>query len=270
MYDLQRGDGREREGFGAVPSSQYRNLSGVVPKIESKKDGMEPDMKRAGLNSVKFLGVATIDEKDKRMKDKEKIETTNLIETEYPNVTNTRESSIEGGEAGTGAVLSSRQDVVGVFPEGICRKRKASEAAEDEKKKESEKPPVKYVGETSRSGYERIKEHYKDLENLSAQSHMLKHYIEKHKDIKIEEMKFRVKILKSYTSAFERQIAESVWIDNYLKQRVILINSKNEYNRCIIPRLGIDLNKDEMIQGNRERERSKERNSKDERENALQ
>ena len=83
-------------------------------------------------------------------------------------------------------------------------------------------------------------------------------------------MKFRVKILKSYTSAFERQIAESVWIDNYLKQRVILINSKNEYNRCIIPRLGIDLNKDEMIQGNRERERSKERNSKDERENALQ
>ena len=83
-------------------------------------------------------------------------------------------------------MLSSRQDVVGVVPEGICRKRKASEAAEDEKKKESEKPPVKYVGETSRSGYERIKEHYKDLENLSAQSHMLKHYIEKHKDIKIE------------------------------------------------------------------------------------
>ena len=182
--EMGEADGREREGFGAVPSSQYRNLSGVVPKIESKKDGMEPDMKRAGLNSVKFLGVATIDEKDKRMKDKEKIETTNLIETEYPNVTNTHESSIEGGEAGTGAVLSSRQDVVGVFPEGICRKRKASEAAEDEKKKESEKPPVKYVGETSGSGYERIKEHYKDLENLSAQSHMLKHYIEKHKDIK--------------------------------------------------------------------------------------
>ena len=63
---------------------------------------------------------------------------------------------------------------------------------------------MKYVGETSRSGYERIREHYKDMENLSTQSHMLKHYIEKHKNIKIEEMKFRVKILKSYTSAFEK------------------------------------------------------------------
>ena len=151
MHDLQRGDGREGESIGAGPSRQYRNLSGVVPNYEMKKDGMEKDMKGAVLSSVKHLGVANIDEKENRVKEKENRETINSIETEYPIVTNTHRSSLEGGDTGTGAVLSSRQDVIGVVPKGISRKRKASEAAEDEKKKESEKPPVKYVGETSRS-----------------------------------------------------------------------------------------------------------------------
>ena len=45
---------------------------------------------------------------------------------------------------------------------------------------------------------------------------MLKHYIEKHKEIKVEEMKFSVKILKSYRSAFERQIGESVFIEGWV------------------------------------------------------
>ena len=71
-------------------------------------------------------------------------------------------------------------------------------------------------------------------------------------------MRFGVKVLRTYTSAFERQIGESVWINNYLKEGVVLMNSKNEYNRCIVPRLTIDLDKDEELIEFEESEREKE------------
>jgi len=158
-------------------------------------------------------------------------------------------------------VLSSVKKV-GVVPkvERKIRKRKVDEAAMqmDTEKKKEEKPPVKYVGETSRSGYERIREHFKDFNNLSSQSHMLKHFIETHKDMKMEDMRFGIKVLKTYTSAFERQIGESVWINHYLTQGITLMNSKNEYNRCIIPRLAIDIDKDEEIAEFEESEKEKE------------
>ena len=86
---------------------------------------------------------------------------------------------------------------------------------------------------------------------------MLKHYIERHKDIPMKEMKFRVKMMKSYKSAFGRQIGESVYINNNLRQGTIMMNSKNEYNRCIIPRLGINLDKDEWIEEYEESEKEK-------------
>ena len=111
-----------------------------------------------------------------------------LIETENPIETIENASSNEGGEEVIGAVLSSVKKV-GVVPkvERKIRKRKADEAALqiDTEIKKEEKPPVKYVGETSRSGYERINEHFKDFKNLSSQSHMLKHFIETHKNMKI-------------------------------------------------------------------------------------
>ena len=103
-----------------------------------------------------------------------------------------------------------------------------------------------------------MREHFKDFENLSIHSNMLKHFIEKHRDKKKEEMKFSVKVLRSYRSAFERQIGESVWINHNLRKESTLMNSKNEYNRCIIPRLEIDLGKDEAIIEYEENEREKE------------
>ena len=77
---------------------------------------------------------------------------------------------------------------------------------------------------------------------------MIKHFIEKHRDMKMEEMKFSVRVLKNYRSAFERQIGESIFINYNLKQGTALLNSKNEYNRCIIPRLGLSLEEDEIIE----------------------
>ena len=133
-------------------------------------------------------------------------------------------------------------------------KRKLSEEVEEENKEV--RASVKYIGETSRSGYERLKEHYKDLENISVKSHMLKHYFEKHKNKEVKDMRFSVKVLRTYYTAFERQIGESIYINHNLKIGNVLLNSKNEYNRCIIPRLAIDL-KDEIIEDYEENEKER-------------
>ena len=110
------------------------------------------------------------------------------------------------------------------------------------------KKVVKYIGETSRSGYERLCEHWRDFENLSEKSHILKHYLNCHRDKNIKEMKMSVKIVKSYRSSFERQIGESVMINHNLRENVQLLNSKNEYNRCSIPRLTIAPTRDEIME----------------------
>ena len=138
------------------------------------------------------------------------------------------------------------------------RKAEGFDSLRETEKEKKERPEVKYVGETSRSGYERMREHFRDFENLSTSSHMLKHFIEKHRNIKKEDMRFGVKILRSYNSAFERQIGESVWINDYLRNGVQMMNSRNEYNRCIIPRLRIDLGKDEDVAAFEETEKEKE------------
>ena len=100
-----------------------------------------------------------------------------------PIVTNNHNENVKGGNKGAVPVEKKRK--VGVI--------------EDEVQVESkESIPVKYIGETSRSAYERLREHYRDRENISVKSHMMKHYIEKHRNIRLEEMKFGVKIVRTY------------------------------------------------------------------------
>ena len=174
-------DGMDKKG--AVPSSQLGSSNGgVVPNDKMKMNGVID--KECNLN-----------------------ETNTQIETKII------ASNKEGEKLGNRAVLSRVMND-GVVPnECQIRKRKADDVAmqeEDNDKEEKKQPPVKYIGETSRSGYERLREHFRDFKNLSSKSHMLKHYIEKHRNIKMEEMRFGIKVLKSYTSAFERQIGESV------------------------------------------------------------
>ena len=142
---------------------------------------------------------------------------------------------------------------------GEKRKR---EIIEKEKIEGSKKKIYKYIGETSRSGYERMKEHWDDFENLNVKSHILKHYLNCHKDIPIREMKMSVKVLKRFRNSFERQIGESVMINYNMGKGVDLLNSKNEYNRCSIPRLMIQPDRDdimeEILENQREREMKKE------------
>ena len=68
---------------------------------------------------------------------------------------------------------------------------------------------------------------------------MLKHILDKHKGKQPGEVKFLMKAVKFHKSAFERQIQEAVLIQANRAHH--LLNSKSEYNRCALPRLGTRL-----------------------------
>ena len=69
-----------------------------------------------------------------------------------------------------------------------------------------------YVGESARSLYERIGEHWQDVKGNKDESHMLKHWQECHSQEK-GRPRFRVKKVNSFRDPLTRQISESVRID---------------------------------------------------------
>ena len=90
-----------------------------------------------------------------------------------------------------------------------CRERDEKTAERDGK--DPEKIPLyKYIGESSRSSYIRGKNHLDDARLLSAGSHMLKHFLDKHQEEAPEDMVFRMKVLCFKRTAYERQVHESV------------------------------------------------------------
>ena len=97
-----------------------------------------------------------------------------------------------------------------------------------------------------------------DFKNVYARSHILKHYLESHRDMKIEDLEMKMRVIQKYKNSFERQLGESIWINHNLKEGTILLNSKNEYNRCSIPRLGLAITKEDIIEEYREGERDRE------------
>ena len=115
----------------------------------------------------------------------------------------------------------------------------------------------KYIGESSRSMYERGLEHQRDLEEMKKESHMLKHNFDKHAGEDLENMKFGARIVKAARSAFNRQICESVQIQQNAKEHHIL-NSKSEYNRCALPRLTAKLGEFSLDGIEKEKRREKE------------
>ena len=96
-------------------------------------------------------------------------------------------------------------------------KRKREFETGEEKEKELRE--TKYIGDSNRSGYERGKEHMRQFRNLEEKSHLLKHYLQYHKNIKVEEMEVGMRINAAFKSAIERQILEAVAIcrkENYI------------------------------------------------------
>ena len=115
---------------------------------------------------------------------------------------------------------------------------KIDEGTEDKKERERRKGEIRkylYIGETSRSTYERAIEHQLSFSTLNTNSYMLKHWLDSHDEEEMLEGDFRIKVLKFTQTSFERQILESVLLQENVKHN--LLNSKSEYNRCAIPRL---------------------------------
>ena len=102
-----------------------------------------------------------------------------------------------------------------------------------------------YIGETGKSAFERGLQHFNDAALLKPGSHLLKHYLDNHEDEKFEEIKFGMKIRMTAKSAFERQVQESVLIQQESGRHKIL-NSRSEYNRCALPRLTTKLGEEEF------------------------
>ena len=100
-------------------------------------------------------------------------------------------------------------------------------------------PLYLYIGETSRSAYERGQEHLKDFEFKRTKSHYLRHAVECHPTVQPEKLKFKMKILSCHRSAFERQIREAVMIDIFSGPN--LMNSKIEYSRCALPKITLNM-----------------------------
>ena len=57
----------------------------------------------------------------------------------------------------------------------------------------------KYVGDTSRSVFERSWEHVHDFENLSVKSHILKHAVDLHQTDDFSKLEFGIKVIKVHS-----------------------------------------------------------------------
>ena len=91
---------------------------------------------------------------------------------------------------------------------------------------------VRYIGETARSLMERAAEHIRDSSNKDKLSHMRTHWDEFHPGRKTE---FKFRILRQCRSSFERELSEAIMIKT--ARDGLLLNNKEEFNRCVIPEL---------------------------------
>ena len=119
----------------------------------------------------------------------------------------------------------------------------------------------KYIGESSRSTFERGWEHLNDMAQLRTSSHMLKHALTEHEEQDMGELKFGMQILRTCKSSFERQIHESVVIQQERKHHHIL-NSRSEYNRCSLPRISTKIGDNEYKKYSKEIEEEKKQEEK--------
>ena len=93
------------------------------------------------------------------------------------------------------------------------------------------------MGETSRTARMRGREHLMDLRERKESSVLWKHCMKEHNK---EEQKFKMNVTGIYEKAMERQIAEAINIRNY-NGRKKLMNSKNEWNKTMVPLLSIQM-----------------------------
>ena len=120
-----------------------------------------------------------------------------------------------------------------VLYENICLKCNPGVGEKNHKLNPPEYPPSVYVGESSRSLYERGLEHWKGFKNEAEDSHIFKHHTLHHGGEGTPA--FHLRPIKFTNTALSRQLSEAVRIERVGEER--LLNSKAEYNRCKVSRL---------------------------------
>ena len=113
-----------------------------------------------------------------------------------------------------------------------------------------------YIGETSRSLYERSREHMKDAEDFSHGSHIVKHWINEHAESE-SCPGFTFSILGNFRDCLSRQVAEAIRI-LYTKDQIL--NSKNEYMANCLSRVCVEEDK----YARKKRERLEEQHEEEE------
>ena len=125
---------------------------------------------------------------------------------------------------------------------------------------------TRYIGETSRSGYEQISEHMNSLRrcleapdrSMEDTSPLLKHQWMYHQD---QLPDYWAKVLTKHYTAFSRQIREGVVISKMAETTDIIMNSKREITGSRVSRKKVQVNGEEVeiLCGDKENLESKEK-----------
>ena len=96
---------------------------------------------------------------------------------------------------------------------------------------------------------------------MNEDNHTMKHVASHHQGMEIKDVRFGMKVVRYTHTAMERQVLESVRIQEE-QRRTHILNSKAEYSRCVLPRLTAKMGKAEYDEV-REAEKKKEKEMED-------
>ena len=100
---------------------------------------------------------------------------------------------------------------------------------------EEEGTVARYVGESGRNGYHRMKEHARDIKSNNLKNAFSKHLQLKHPDKMREPSVFSYKVEGTFRACLDRQVQEGVRIT--LDESDELLNSKSEYHQPGVTRV---------------------------------
>ena len=132
-----------------------------------------------------------------------------------------------------------------VIYENICKSWNKGAGDKNEPKELRADVPSLYIGESSRSLYERSREHWKQWGSKDERSHILKHMKTVHKGE--DKPDFLMRAVTFHRSALTRQVGEAVRIGIRGGAEMIL-NSKSEFDRCKIPKLVIEEQEEDKLE----------------------
>ena len=92
-----------------------------------------------------------------------------------------------------------------------------------------------YIGESSRTGYDRGADHFKALTNKDQTNPLVEHWQDSHQGV---DWDFSMTIIKVHDSALQRQVAEGFAIGNFKGDT--LLNRKGEWGNNLPPKLIIE------------------------------